>query len=96
MLRFKIREKLSRRLYPSLFHVFEALANSFLCIGTCRNIEQALVGFGILDDGCSFPFDNKDNGPPGLFELSHEVTGPSAECCQRLNIFRDVEHGAPV
>ena len=42
----------SRRASASVGYVIKSLADAFLCIGAGRNVEQALIGFGILHDSC--------------------------------------------
>jgi hypothetical protein len=48
---FEVREKLSRAPDPALFGVLQTLAGALLGIGTGGDVEQALVGFGVLHDG---------------------------------------------
>jgi len=84
---------LSRRTSTSAGYVVEPLANAFRSIGAGGNVEQALVSFGILDDGRCFPFHCQHHGAPGFLELSHEVAGAPAKSRQGLDIVRDVKHG---
>ena len=37
-------------------YIVQTLANTLLWIGTGRNVEQALIGFGILHEAAAFPF----------------------------------------
>lgn len=59
MLGFEIREKLPGWPDLHLFHVFETLTHAFGCIGLCGNVEQTLIGLGILHDSYSLPFDSE-------------------------------------
>jgi hypothetical protein len=94
---FEIREKLFRWPHPAFFCVLQALTDSLPGIGMGRNVEQALIGFGILYDGRCFPLYGQHYGALGFLELFHEVTGPAAERRQRLDVVRDVKHGiAPI
>lgn len=53
MLGFKFFEKFSDGLTSSVFHVFQPLTDAFLGGGESCNIEQALIGLGILHNGRS-------------------------------------------
>src|SRR5580704_2942988 len=83
---------LFRRASTSLGHVIKPLTDTFFCLDTGRNIEQALIGLGILDDSRSFPFHRKNHRALTLLELFHEVAGTSAESSQRLDVLSDVQH----
>jgi hypothetical protein len=48
---FKVREKLSRWPHLVLFCVLQALTDALLGIGTGGDVEEALIGFSVLDDG---------------------------------------------
>src|ERR1700683_147114 len=77
---------------PPEGHATKPLTDASLCPDTGRNIEQALIGFGILDNSRSFPFHRQNHGALTLLELFHEVAGTSAESSQRLNVLSDVQH----
>ena len=62
MLGFEIVEKLSRRPDLSFFRVRQPLTDAFLHIGMGGNIEQALVGFGILHDSRCLSLHRKHHG----------------------------------
>jgi hypothetical protein len=79
MLGFEVREKLPRRPDPALFHVLQTLTDAFLGIGAGGNVEQALIGCGVLHDGRRLSFHSKDDGTLRFFELLHEVAGRAAE-----------------
>src|SRR6478735_199739 len=90
--RFELIEKLSCLPEFSFFRVFKALTNSFLCIGACRNIEQTLIGFSVLNHGRSLSLYRKHHGTLTFFQLFHKVTRPATEGGQRLDVFGDVKH----
>ena len=52
---FELGEKLSYRLELSFSLVVEALTNSLFGVRARGNIEEALIGCGILDDRRRFP-----------------------------------------
>ena len=55
MLGFEVREKLPCRPNLPFPDILQALTDAFLCIGAGGDVEQALIGFGILYDGRGFP-----------------------------------------
>jgi hypothetical protein len=55
MLRFKFGEKLPRWPRPSLFHILQSLPDAFLFIRAGCDVEQALIGIGVLHNGRSLP-----------------------------------------
>ena len=42
-------ERFARGAHAALFQVFEGLADAFECIRLRGDIQEALIGFGILD-----------------------------------------------
>ena len=92
MLGFEIVEKLPRRPDLSFFRVLQPLTDAFLHIGVGGNVEQALVGFGILHDSRCLSLHRKHHRALVLFKLFHEVAGPPPEGRQRLDVIRDVNH----
>jgi hypothetical protein len=74
-------------------HVIKSLADSFFRIRAGGDIEQALIGFGVLHDGRSLPLHRKHHGPLAFFQLLHEIAGAPAESRQRVDILGDVKHG---
>src|ERR1035437_3677021 len=91
MLGLELVEKLPRRADLSFFRVLQSLADTFLCVGTGGNVEQSLIGVGVLHDGCGLPLHRKHHGTLASFQLFHEVAGPAAERGQRLDVLRDVQ-----
>ena len=53
---------LSRRACASVGDVIKPLADTFLGIGPRGNIEQSLIGFGVLYDGRCFALHHEDDG----------------------------------
>src|ERR1035438_10290537 len=80
----------------SSFGLLQALPDAFSSIGASSDIEQTLIGTRVLHDGFSLAFDGEHDGPLALLELFHKIARAAAESGQRLNVFRDIKHGAPV
>jgi hypothetical protein len=57
----------------SVGYVIKALTDTFHGVGTGRNVEQALIGLGILHDSRCFALHRKHHGALTLLELFHEV-----------------------
>src|SRR5467141_3397377 len=89
---FKLVEKLLRGSGLSFFRVRQALTDTFRNIGASSNVEQVLIGLRILHDGRGLSFHSKHHGALALLELLYEVAGAAAECGQRLDVTRDVQH----
>jgi hypothetical protein len=62
MLCSEILEKLPRPPHLPVFRVVQTLTDVFLCIGASGNVEQTLIGFGILHDGRCLPFHGSTTG----------------------------------
>src|ERR1039458_1550758 len=75
--------------------LLQALADAFSSIGAGSDIEQALIGSRILQDGFSLAFDGEHDGPLVLLELFHEIARAAVESGQRLSVFRDIKHRGP-
>src|ERR1035438_8562602 len=80
----------------SSFGLLQALPDAFSSIGAGSDIEQALIGTRVLHDGFSVAFDGEHDGPLALLELFQKIARAAAESGQRLNVFRDIKHWAPV
>lgn len=89
----EVREKLSRRTDLALSCVLEALTETLHGIGTGGGVAQALIGFGVVYDGCCLPFHGQQQGELGFLDLLYEVTRSTAESRQRLGFVRAVKHG---
>jgi hypothetical protein len=85
MSRVELVENLSCRPKFSVFRVFKALTDSFLCIGVGGNVEQMLIRFSVLNDGRSLAIHRKHHGALTFFQLFHKVTRPATEGRQRLD-----------
>src|SRR5438270_337210 len=90
---FEVLEELPRWPDFSLFRILQALADTLLGVGTGGNVEQSLIGLGVLHDSRGLALHRKHHGALGLLELFHEVAGSAAECRQRLYIVRNIKHG---
>jgi hypothetical protein len=66
-------EYLSRRASASVGYVIKALADAFRCVGTGRNVEQALISLGVLHDSRCLTLHREYYGALALLELLHEV-----------------------
>src|SRR5271157_4491231 len=55
-------EKFPGRPDFSLSRILQALTDAFLCIGPGGDIEQSLIGFGVLDDGRRLPLHGEHHG----------------------------------
>jgi hypothetical protein len=51
----------------ALLGLFEALADALVSVGASGDVEQALIGFCILNDGRCLALDRQDHGPFALF-----------------------------
>src|ERR1035438_2158313 len=72
----------------------QALPDSFASVGAGCDVEQPLIGSGVLDDGLGFALDCQHHGPLAFFELLHEISGAPAKSRERLNVLGDVKHMA--
>src|SRR3984893_4688905 len=71
----------------------QSLADAFVDIGLCDEVEEVLVGGGVLDDGFGFTVDGEDDGTLGLFETLHHFDRGVAEGGEGLDVFGDVDLG---
>ena len=74
--------------------VIHALANAFSGVSPRGDIHQPLVRSSVLKHSFYFPLPGQKNGAFVLLQLLHELPGISPECCERLGLFGNVEHGA--
>lgn len=86
-------ERFASRTHAALFKVFEALTNAFEYICLRCDIQEALIGFGILNDRFGFSVDRENERLFRLLEMFHEFGRIAPEGCHRLDIFFKVEHG---
>jgi hypothetical protein len=59
--------------------VVQTLTDSFPSIGASGNVEETLVGFGVLHNGSGLSIHCQHHRTFGLFELFHEITGRPAK-----------------
>ena len=79
MLGFEIFEKLLYWPDPSFSYIFHSLPDAFTRIGACRYIQQALVGFCILNHRRRLAIHGKHDRPLALLDLFHEIAGSPAK-----------------
>src|SRR2546421_12421952 len=77
----------TRRTHTTLLYVFEALPDSLKRIGLCGNVEQALIGFGILHDRFRLSIDCKNQRFLRFLEGLHELPPIAPGCRHRLKLF---------
>jgi hypothetical protein len=91
---FELVEKLPRGPSLSFFRTFKALPDAFLSVGMGSNIEQSLIGFGVLHDCGCFPLHCEYHGALAFLKLLYEIAGTTPESRQRLDILGNVKHWA--
>jgi hypothetical protein len=94
MFGFELAEESSCRPYFPFLRILQALPDTFLYVGARCNVEQSLIGFGVLHNGRSLALHGKHYGALAFLELFHEIARPAPERRQRLNVTRDVKHGS--
>src|ERR1035437_2248016 len=87
---FEFGEKLLSVAPSSLPGLQQSLANPFASVGAGGDVEQPLIGSGILDDGLGFALHCQHHGPLAFLELLHEIPGAPAKSGERLNVLGDV------
>jgi hypothetical protein len=92
MLGFKIRKELFDVAAFPLPGFLEALPDALVSVHMCGDIEQPLVGLGVLHNCSRFAFNRQDNRALAPLELLHKVARAAAKRSKRLNVFGDVEH----
>jgi hypothetical protein len=80
------------RTHTTLLYVFDALPDSLKGIGLRGDVEQALIGFGILHDCFRLSIDCKNQWFLRSLEVLHELARIAAERRHRLNVFFDIKH----
>src|SRR5579859_4513855 len=80
-------ERFACRTDAAFLHVVQALTDAFPGVRLRGDIEQALIGFGILHDRFGFSIDGENERFFGLFEMLHELRRIAAECRHGLNVF---------
>jgi hypothetical protein len=91
MLLAHLLEELSGRTSFALTKVFQALADAFVDVGLCGEVEEALELGCALEDGFGFTVDGEDDGAARLLETLHELDGVVAEGGEGLDVFGNVD-----
>lgn len=92
MLGFELLEKLFDWPGAPLPSVFQALANSLLCIRLRGDVQKALVCLRVLNDGRGLSIHSQNDWALAFLDLFEKLAGTAAESSQRLNICWYVEH----
>jgi hypothetical protein len=95
MLLANLIEDIMGRKSAAALHIFHALPDGLMHVGTSSYIKQALIRFRILYYSFRFTFNCKNNRALIFLKLLHKLSGVAAKSCHRLDVFRDVEHGRP-
>jgi hypothetical protein len=80
-------QRFASRTHAALFQVFEALTDAFEYICLRGDIQEALIGFGILHDGFGLTVDGENEWFFGLFEMFYKLRWIAPESCHGLNVF---------
>jgi hypothetical protein len=72
--------------------VFRRAWTAFPRIGTRGDIQQVLVGLGILNHRSRLAVHGKHDRPLALLDLLHEIARPPSKGGQALNVLGDVQH----
>src|SRR5579863_6426113 len=81
----------SRGFVSAALQVLHALANALAGIGAGGDVEEPLIGPGILHHRLGFTVHGNDHRAFALLELLHEFAGPPAEGSERLNVLLQIE-----
>src|SRR5438876_10328686 len=73
-------QSFTRRTHPTLLCVFEALPDALKRIGLRGDVEQPLIGLGILHDRFRFSIDRKNQRFLRFLKVLHELPWIAAEC----------------
>jgi hypothetical protein len=68
----------------------QPFTNCFYRLQTIRQIEQPLIGLGVLDDDFGLAVDRQHQWLPCFLELAEEFVGVPFEIRQRVNISRQI------
>ena len=86
-------EHFTRRPGPAIGNIFEALPDALGRAGFRGEIEQVLIGFGVLDHGGSFSIHRQNERALSLAQVAQKLRRVIAERGHWLNVLGDV-HGA--
>src|ERR1700674_3289285 len=87
-------EHLTRRTGAAFGGIFKALADAFGRAGFGRQIEEPLIGLGILHHGGGFSIHRQHKGTFCLSEVTQKFRRMIAEGGHGLNVFGDVHRAA--
>src|SRR5690349_18044409 len=73
--------------------LFQPLPDPFFGVRAGRDVQKALLGFGILYNSGCLSLHCQDKRALALPQMLHEIARAAAEGGQRMDIFGDVEHG---
>jgi hypothetical protein len=76
---------------PPFSDVFEALSDPFRGVSPGSDVEELLIGFGILHDCFGLAVDSKNNRLLTSLKALHEFPGVTPESGHRLDVFGDVK-----
>jgi hypothetical protein len=86
-------EGFARRTHTTPLDVLKALVDALTGVGLCGDIEETLIGFGVLQHRFGLAIDGKDQRPLRLLEMLHKLRWIPAKGRHCLNVFFDIEHG---
>jgi hypothetical protein len=87
------REYLTRGPRAALRHFLKTLTDGLFHVSARGQIQQPLIGLGILDHRFGFTLYGQHYGTVALLELFHQLCGIAPETGQGVNILGDIEHG---
>src|ERR1019366_10442457 len=79
MLRLELGKKFPSGSSLPAARFFEPLADALVHIGLRGDVQQALIGLGVLHDCLSLALDREHHGALALLELLHEIAGATTE-----------------
>jgi hypothetical protein len=78
---FEFLKDYSSRACFALLRVRAALPNSFFFAGAGSNVQQALVGLGVMHDGSRLALDRQNDRAFALPQLLDEIAGARTKGC---------------
>src|SRR5258708_10065682 len=85
-------QRFSRWKHSAFLEVLNALSDTLLFIRLCSDIQQALIGLGVLHDCFGFSVDGENDGLLAFFQMSQGRGWIPPKCGHRLNVAFDIEH----
>jgi len=74
-------EYLARRTAPSVDYIVQSLPDSLVNVGASRAVEQTLIRFRVLNNGCSLAVYRQNHGPLSFLYLFEKLSGFAPEIC---------------